>query len=345
MRNAFWSKLYIALALLLLLSPLLGMWLMQPAGAGANQILASPPQLRQRDGSWNLQVLNDSADYLADHFGLRQELVGLWSGLNAKLLASSAEDQVILGKDGWLYYAPTLPDYTGQSLSDAQLEAIALRLGQIQAEVESRGAVFLFTVAPNKNSLHPEAMPNAYPRRHEESSIVRLQPYLERCGVHYVDLFSLPMPYCRTDTHWTAEGAAMAADRLLSALDRQSSYAAGPFRDGQADAPGDLYEMLFPAGSFREDTRLYAGAIRFEHLNRPNGGNAITIRTAGEGEGSLFCWRDSFGIALYPYLADAFESACFSRSTEYSLPEGSYDAVILELVERNLPQLLPDPAA
>ena len=95
----------------------------------------------------------------------------------------------------------------------------------------------------------------------------------------------------------------------------------------------------------REEAMVYDGALRFEHLNPPKGGNAITIRTRGEGEGSLYCWRDSFGIALYPYLADAFQEACFSRSTEYTLPEGRYDAVILELVERNLPQLLPDPAA
>lgn len=339
-----WSKLYIALALVLLLTPLLGMLLLQPAGAAANQILSSPPQLRQRDGKWNLQVLNDSADYLADHFGFRQELVGIWSGLNARLLASSPEEQVILGRDGWLFFSPTLPDYTGQCLTDEELDAIAARLAQIQAEAESRGAQFLFTVAPNKNSLHPEAMPGAYPRRHESSSIVRLQPYLERHGVHYADLFSLPMPYYRTDTHWTEEGAAMAADRLLSALQRESAYADGPFRDASAPDPGDLYVMLYPAGTSRENARFYDGAFHFEHLNRPNGGNAITIRTQGEGEGSLYCWRDSFGIALYPYLAEAFQEACFSRSTDYTLPEGRYDAVILELVERNLPQLL-DPAA
>lgn len=345
MKKAIWSKLYIALVLVLLLTPLFGMWLLEPARAAANQILSAPPQLRQRDGSWNLQVLNDSADFLADHFGLRQELVGLWSGLNAKLLASSAEDQVILGKEGWLYYAPTLPDYTGQSLTDPELEAVARRLAQIQAEAESRGAVFLFTVAPNKNSLHPAAMPGAYPSRHEESSIVRLQPYLERWGVNYIDLFSLPMPYYRTDTHWTAEGAAMAADRLLSALGRESAYASGPFETAPQSEPGDLYEMLYPTRPGCEDRLLYTGLLRFEHLNKPNGGNAITIRTLGEGEGSLYCWRDSFGIALYPYLADAFQDACFSRSTDYTLPEGSYDTVILELVERNLSQLIADPEA
>lgn len=340
-----WSKLYIILCLLLLLAPFLGMWVLGPAQAAANQVLAPAPALRDGDGSWNLQVLNDSADYLADHFALRQQLVSLWARLNAGLLASSTADQVILGRSGWLYYTPTLPDYTGQSLGDAELESIARCLSQIQAEAESRGAVFLFTVVPNKNSLYPENMPALYPSVHEESSIVRLQPYLERYGVHYADLFSLPMPYYRTDTHWTAEGAALAADRLLSALGRESGYAAGPFAPAAEQSPGDLYEMLYPGSPAGEERTAYAGELGFRHENEPRGGNAIRIRTTGAGEGSLFCWRDSFGIALYPYLADAFREAEFSRSTDYALPDGAYDVVILELVERNLPQLIPEPNA
>ena len=336
------SILYIALALLLCLTPSLGLLIFGESGAAANQRLAPSPSLRDQDGAWNLSVLSDSADWLADHFALRQQLVSLWSRLNADLLRSSPEEQVILGRDDWLFFAPTLPDYTGQSLSEAELDAVAAHLEQIQAEAESRGARFLFTVAPNKNSLWPQAMPNAYPDRHEESTLVRLLPYLEQHGVHYADLFSLPMPYYRTDTHWTAEGAAMAADRLLAALGRESAYASGPFLKGQEPISGDLYEMLYPAFSAREEAQIYAGELRFEHLTPPKGGNAITIRTEGNGSGSLFCWRDSFGIALYPYLADAFAQACFSRSADYSLPEGAYDAVILEIVERSIPSLVPD---
>ena len=341
----FWSKLYIALCLLLLLTPFLGMWVLGPAQAAANQVLSPAPSLRDGDGSWNIRFLNDSADYLADHFALRQPLVCLWSRLNAGLLASSTADQVILGRDGWLYYAPTLPDYTGQSLRDDELEAIARHLSRIQAEAESRGALFLFTVAPNKNSLYPQAMPAAYPGRHEEGSLVRLQPYLEQYGVRYVDLFSLPLPYYRTDTHWTAEGAALAADRLLSALGRESSFATGPFVPASEQSPGDLFEMLYPGSPAGEERIAYAGPLGFSHENDPRGGNAIRIRTAGEGRGRLFCWRDSFGIALYPYLASAFREAEFSRSTDYSLPDGTYDVVILELVERNLPQLIDEPTA
>ena len=106
-----WSYLYIFAALLLLLTPSLGMALFGASGEAANEHLSPPPSLRTREGGFNPQVLNESADYLADHFALRQEMVTLWGALNATL-GSSAQEQVILGREGWLYYAPTLADYT-----------------------------------------------------------------------------------------------------------------------------------------------------------------------------------------------------------------------------------------
>ncbi len=335
------SHLYIALALLLCLIPSLGMLVWGESGASANERLTPRPALTQRSGAFNSHVLNDAADYLADRFALRSRLVGLWSAINTKLLASSPEEQVLLGRDGWLYYSPTLPDYAGLSLSEEELVRVADRLLALQTEAESRGASFLLMVAPNKNSLYPQHMPAAYPSAHEAGNWARLRPLLEERGVAFLDLFSLPLPYYRTDTHWTAEGAAMAADAALAALGRGGSYAAGPFETG-GPRPGDLYEMLYPAGAGEEAEILYAPPLSYSCLNDPREGNALTIRTAGGADGRLYCWRDSFGIALYPYLADAFQEACFSRSAEYSLPEGAYDAVILEIVERNLGSLLPE---
>ena len=134
----------------------------------------------------------------------------------------------------------------------------------------------------------------------------------------------------------------MAADKLLAALGRKSTYASGSFSTAPEATPGDLFEMLYPARPAREETLVYGGELRFEHLNQANGGNAITIRTAGEGEGSLYCWRDSFGIALYPYLADAFAQASFSRSDKFRCPEGDYNVLILEIVERSIPSLVPE---
>ena len=335
------SQIFISLFLVLCLTPFVGLLLGFESAAGANEILAPAPR-------FGPTMLNEAADYVADRFALRQHCISLWSWLNEKLLHTSAEEQVILGKEGFLYFSDTLDDYTGVSLSDGELRQIAERLAALQSELESERKQFVFTIAPNKNSLYPAWMPANIENRHENSNAVRLIPHLEACGVHYADLFtplSAELLYYHTDTHWTARGAALGADTLLAALGRDSAYAAHDF--GTAGLhKGDLYEMLYPTFAGREAEVTDLTGLSYTALNDTNGGNAITIRTeSAEGSGKLLCWRDSFGIALYPYLADAFGTATFSRAADYDLSrfDGTeYDTVILEIVERNLPRLLPD---
>ena len=230
-------KILIALFLAICLTPFVGLLLGFESAAGANEILSPAPR-------FGLTMLNEASDYVADRFALRQQCISLWSLLNEKLLRTSAEEQVVLGRDGFLYYSATLDDYTGVSLSDAELEAIAGRLLALQKALEAEGKRFVFTIAPNKNSLYPEHMPAGIANRHESSSAVRLIPYLERFGVHYADLFtplSQELLYYRTDSHWTAQGAARGADAILAALGRESAYSAHEF--GQEGVHrGDLYE-------------------------------------------------------------------------------------------------------
>ena len=329
------SKVYIALFLLLCLLPSLGILIFGESGAAANEILSPRPR-------WGWEMLSQTGDYLADHFAMRQPMVTLWSRLNAALGRSSAE-QVRLGREGWLYYSPSLPDYLGEHLSEEELERIARNLASLQRQCEESGRRFLFTIAPNKNSLYPEHMPAWAVNRHEEANSVRLRPLLEKYGVPYADLFALDLPYYRTDTHWTAEGAARGADAILAALGRESGFAARSFA-AQGRHLGDLYEMLYPGTVGAEAAIVDTTGFSHEALGKLNGGNAMNIRTRNAaGEGSLFCWRDSFGIALYPYLAEAYAEAVFSRSTDYRLPEGDWDTLVLEIVERNLPNLLDIP--
>ena len=335
--------------LLLCLIPSVGMLVSGPSPLLANEIAPRTPSLTASDGSVNGNVLNEITDYVGTRFALRPALVSVRSFLFEKLFHSSAEEQVLLGRDGQLYYSSTLDDYCGVSLSDDELQAIVSRLKAIQENVEANGSRFLFTIAPNKNSLIPEGMPARFPAGHENSNMAKLLPLLKEAGIPYVDLQAVlegnPTLYYHTDSHWTAEGAALAADALLGALGRDSSYAEGPFREDGMHV-GDLYQMLYPIGKGCESELVYAPYFGYETESDPRGGNAVTIRTsAAEGQGRLYCRRDSFGIALYPYLADAFSEAEFSRLADYS-PEAfadlSADTVILEIVERNLSMLLPD---
>ena len=346
------SVVFAAVLLLCSLLPLAGLLVAGPSGPAANEILSVPPRLRTSGGHFNEAFLNDLSDYFGDHFALRQELVTLWSQLNTALLRSSTNEQVVLGTDGWLYFADSLDDYRGRCLPEGALLDTARDLRLIREALAAEGKDFLFVIAPNKNSLYGEHMSARFVFSHEDATAVKLLPLLSTEGVSTVDLFAAfsaqdETLYYRTDSHWNARGAALAADTILAKLDKPSGYFSLPFTRVE-EHRGDLYEMLYPCGGRTETDLLPESEFDFVCLNNPNGGNAISIGTekAG-GSGSLFCWRDSFGIALYPYLADSFGSAFFSRSASYDLTRRELDrcdTVILEIVERNLPQLWQSPA-
>lgn len=346
MKVKLFHLLYMTAFLAICLLPFVGMLVFGPSQPGANEIPAPRPRLLESDGSLNWEVLDETEDYIADRFALRQELVSLWALLNSSLLDTSVNDQVILGQEGWLYYGSTADDYMGVTMSREALTYGARNLSLMQEYAQSMGARFLFTIAPNKNSLYPGFMPEDYPRG-ETSNAQQLTELLGEMKVNYADLFTVfrqeeEVLYYRTDSHWTARGAALAADTILQQLHRSTGYYEAGFT-AQPGHIGDLYQMLYPAGMLTEQTQTYEKGFTFAYLSEPNGGNAITITTQQpNARDSLVCWRDSFGIALHPYLAEVYETAMFSRSVEYDMTEigrRGADAVLVELVERNLGQL------
>ena len=338
---------FIALFLVMSLLPSLGMLFTGPSEALANEARAPRPVLTDDEGKLNRFVLDEFGQFFAGRIAFRKELVTAWASLNSRLLHSSTEKKVVLGADDWLYFEPTMDDYMGRSMTDEELERTARNLARMQACCEERGARFIFTIAPNKNSLYPEQMPAWIVSGHDSSNAVKLRPYLEKYGVHYVDLFPVfeengELLYYRTDSHWTDRGAALAADALLGALDRSSDYYTGPYAPGEGHL-GDLYNMIYPAGTLRETREEYAPGFHFTALRNPNGGETKNFSTSCEaGEGTLLCWRDSFGNSLYPYLAESFENARFLNTGSYDLSlveRLGAQYVIFELVERNLPTI------
>ena len=322
----------------------LGMLAFGPAGAGANERLAQKPKLSNK-GKANWSYLSQLADWIGDHFWLRQELITVRNGL-AALSGSSPVEDVILGREDWLYYAPTLGDYTGAAaLSEGDLAAAAANLGLMAEYCRDRGLSFLFVPVPNKNSLYPERMPGYAPAA--ERDLQRLLALLPGENVPFADLYSLfreqgETLYYAHDSHWTVKGAALAADGINAALGRKSRYFAGDF-SGEQRHDGDLYEMLYPAARDPETGPVYGGTLRYDREGTDTRPDSITINTGGEGTGGLLAYRDSFGNDLYPFLADSFASARFSRSTVYDLTAAEKlgaDTVLVELVERNLPYLL-----
>lgn len=350
MKKKIGYAVFIAVILAVCCIPSLGMLLpRQDGGAGGNQALARRPALRDAEGKLNVEYPAQMVRYLEDNYFLRQEMITAWSALNDRALGTSIADNVVRGRDGWLYFADTLDDYAGfDGLERRELFSAARNLSLMGEYCEGLGARFLFTIAPNKNSLYPEHMPSLTRRggRGGGLNAAGLTAALAEEGVAYLDLFAAFLAqdetlYFTRDSHWNSKGAALAADAVCRELDGTSGYFDGPFVP-TADHRSDLYDMLYPTGDWLETDQKYGGELRFTYDAPIRGPDSLTIMTTGSGGGSLVMFRDSFGNLLYPYLADHFAHALFSRSIyRMNLAEQQEaDFVVLELVERNIPYLI-----
>ena len=334
---------FVAVILILGLSLGVGTAIFGPSQPAANEQLSAPPVWTDKNGNWNPNFLSDTMTWFSDHFFLRQELISVGNRLKAELLGTSGADSVLLGKDGWLYYTDTLEDYTGTNpLTDRELFCIANNLSLMAEYAESAGKDFLFTVAPNKNALYPESMPSMGAVA-EDTDAQRLYALLDKMDVPYLNLHAAfdnteEVLYFKHDSHWNSKGAALGADAINRAFGVESDYFSGDFTATQSHT-GDLYEMLYPAFADPEKNPVYGGELDFEYTTGATKPDSITLQTRGQGSTTLLAYRDSFGNLLYPYLANSYGDARFSRSTVYDLTLGS-DHVLIELVERNLRYLI-----
>lgn len=341
--------LYIVTVIGICLIPLALMGVRPTAQTTENKKLAEKPVLMDETG-FNKDFLSDAGDYFTDHFAFRQELVAADAKLRSGIFEVSAVDSVIRGENGWLYYEATLDDYQHRnSVSDRMLFNMAHNTALMQEYAELLGKTFVFTIAPNKNSLYGENMPERYNYTVAgESDAERLKPWLEKEGVHYVDLFALfekqdGVLYYARDSHWNQRGAVLVYNALLDACNIAHETWEDVESEIRCDYYGDLNLMLYPVGAVPEDEVHFKKEFTYGYGKEGATVEDTFIQTTNpEGSGKLLMYRDSFGNSLLPYFAQHFASATFSKVVPYPMTDlvtAEPDVVIVEKVERHLPTL------
>lgn len=327
-----------------------GMFFTEQPKPRANEILAPKPLLKLPEGGINKNYLQNVTDYVSDHIAFRAELITIHNSILSKVFDTSASKDVILGKQNWLYYKDTEDDYLGKNiLSDAEIEIISNNIKMMQQYVEAQGAKFLFFIAPNKNSLYGQYMPKLGAKFSQQSNAEKLMSALQKQNVNYIDFFAVfdekeEILYHRLDSHWNNKGAALARDTILETLKIEHNI---KWYDVAYDIVknhrGDLYEMLYPVGKELDDNIVFQKEFEFIADNEIHSPDDIQIDTTNETkQHSLLMFRDSFGNALYPFMADSFGHSRFSRKMPYNLTmmeEVNADVVIVEIVERNIANL------
>jgi hypothetical protein len=217
---------------------LFGTLLLVPAGAqlvgmgqstGENRTLAPFPSLK----TWKdiKDLSRASENYVNDRFGLRSQLVHANSLMHYRLGISTSKD-VVIGKDGWLFYAADriLEQHTGTDVFEAdELDKWVQQMEANRDWLAQRNIAFYMVAAPEKSTIYPEKLPD-YPRpRGATTRLEQLSSRLERSTLNFINPTAALLAakqnniqvYFEGDSHWTQRGALVAYALLMDRIRRK----------------------------------------------------------------------------------------------------------------------------
>lgn len=329
--------------------PLFGMLLGYKNINTEKRPLAKPPVLFSAEG-FNDSFPEDAEAYLADHFAFKPQLVTADAVMKKTIFGESVSTQVIVGKDGWLFFEPTLKDYLKVFvLSDNEIYRIAKTLELQKEYLARRDVEFIFTVAPNKASIYPEYMPDRYLSVGKLNNFEKLCRQLDAVSFTYLNLHRVlksgdEQLYHKLDSHWNNLGALAVYRAIIGEVEKGSPELSFPDYADATYTPqkiweGDLSQMLYPALSEKDDQMVYNIEKNYSSARPIRSPEELLINTTSEaGTADLLMFRDSFANALLPFISNSFTSVTYSRAIpyQYTLLTEDTDVVLFEIVERNI---------
>jgi alginate O-acetyltransferase complex protein AlgJ len=295
--------------------------------------------------------------YFADHYGFRIALVRAYNIVLRKVLSVSS-DEVVIGKDHWLYYAgqDVFADHLGQvPFRTDELGRWKARLEHRHAWLAARGIKYVFMVAPNKNSIYPEKLPDYLASKGQLTRMDQLVAYLKISGspVEILDLRSALIAakvqgtlYYPQDTHWNGIGRYVAYLEMCNRLRKwfpdlrplvlgnelkiqTVSMSAGEWTmfglpEQNRSYQSEMLAFQRPAHAVLAKVEPLAGLHPLP-VDQP-----FALESPGT-SGRLLVFHDSFmrAATVDPYMEEIAEH--FSRSTFIAgRPEGNWLAVLVD---------------
>ena len=266
-----------------------------------------------------------------------------WVGWVIKGVLRGGDEQAYFGRDGWLFYRPSVDSLTGPGFLTAKWQADRLRnadksspppqpnplkaLIRFHQQLAARGIALVVMPTPGKETVYPEKLTPRWDDRTpvvQNASFDRFKSELTQAGIAVFDPAPLLVEmkpsfgenvYLKTDTHWSASAMEHVAARLALWLRERglvpaSSSAAGQARKLAVTNTGDLVAMLnLPKGQrfFPRETVQTARVVTTEGQPWEPDATAPVLLM-----GDSFCniyslgemgWSDSAGFAEHLSLA------------------------------------------
>ncbi len=283
---------------------------------------------------------------------------------------------VLVGYDNYLFYKDTLNDFEGNGVLATSLYNKAVAdLKERNEWVEANGMKFYFVIAPNKNTVYHEYMPETYTlasyRRYDQ--FVEL---LSEAGITAVDLRETmanavkanPQEnlYYKYDTHWNNHAGYHAYRTAMDLIDEdfpnvvihdrseyQINYTETYMKDlcwytGNYDRVtdyGPVYTLKTGQSArlaWKSDAVKY-GQYQFSYIDSQGYSDRLVyfqyINDSNVNAPNIYVMRDSYSIALVPFMKDSFYKSTYNWTWSFSKEDilnSEADVVMVVVAERNL---------
>ncbi len=248
--------------------------LLPTAGLFIGDVYDPPHSAEAPQPRWWLRASERLDPFINDFFGFRAAVLyahntwGFWLG-------GAGNKDVAVGKDEALFYRndEAMEQSFGELLRERRVLKTVDYVAELNAKMKASGGRFVMLVAPNSQTMTPEALSSATragpPYFTEYDFLARR---MKKRGLPFVDLRPLlrkaaeegPI-YRRNDTHWNARSALIAFNAAMAAVGRPDlAYSAEEVLGEPYERwDGDLVRLLGLPKSDRPD-------IDFEAISPPS---------------------------------------------------------------------------
>jgi SGNH hydrolase-like domain, acetyltransferase AlgX len=349
-----------------LVAPALDHLLRPPAARSVAQELRGEAPLPA--WGWTLPAIRGFPEALRRHFddtlGWRDRLLH-WNSLQQlEVFGRFPAPTLYTGPDGWWYYAEldALPVWRGlRPFREEELESWRLALERQRDWLSSRASEFLFVLAPNKETIYPEHLPEGYARvgptrmdqfaeymrAHSDVAFLDLRPALlaEKAADRGDDLLYYPL-----GTHWTERGSWIAFREILRALRPRMpclpQAGLGDYTVRRNESQGDTWAgRLYSPETYVQACYEYKPRDGFHFETLPQEGRSGQTRRQRKGAAcaSSLMLHDSFGYKVDCFLAECFakQLQCEQMTLDEALVDESRPAVVIEIFAESKLMLAP----
>lgn len=347
-----WNKLlYIIIFFILILFPIIKID-DEKIDKIENRNLSLKPQLIKNE-LLNINYGKETENWLNDHFYKRREIINFYEKINTFIIRRIENERAMVGKEDWLFYKDenSIPNFQNIDLfTNVQLKNIEINLQEREEWLKKQNIKYYIFVAPDKNKIYGEYYPNYINQINIFGKAYQLRNYLREKHINIIYPYEelnkekKNLVYWKTDTHWNEYGGYIGYKKLIEEIRKDFPDIEGIKEDElnidlKPYDDGDLLGMLNLDFNIYRNVKYKTVSLKNKNFKyiKNEGRNGILTKSSKKYKVLIF--RDSFTMAMLPYLSQTFGEVEYIWRHDFNnfqkkIKEFKPDIIIHEMVER-----------